>query len=95
MAISLAAGNSTIWKPSPTTPLCAIAVTKIISDVLERNGIPGAVASLIVGGNETGRQLVESSDIDLGKVDHLFVVKHRASRLWQFRSPEAKLSVVW
>ncbi|KDR74907.1 hypothetical protein GALMADRAFT_123576 [Galerina marginata CBS 339.88] len=65
LALSLAAGNATLWKPSPTTPLCAIAVTKIVSTVLESNGIPGAVASLVTGGKETGKAIVESHDVEL------------------------------
>jgi aldehyde dehydrogenase family 7 protein A1 len=67
LALSLAAGNATIWKPSPTTPLCAIAVTKIISNVLEKNRMPGAVASLVTGGKDTGEAIVESRDVELGK----------------------------
>ncbi|KAF8958961.1 NAD-aldehyde dehydrogenase [Flammula alnicola] len=58
-------GNATLWKPSPTTPLCAIAVTKIVSSVLERNGIPGAVASLVTGGKDAGKAIVESRDVEL------------------------------
>ena len=65
--MSFAAGNATIWKPSPTTPLCAIAITKIVSQVLERNGIPGAVAGLIVGDKDTGVEVVESPDVELGE----------------------------
>jgi aldehyde dehydrogenase family 7 protein A1 len=65
----LAAGNASIWKPSPTTPLCSIAVTSIIADVLERNEIPGAVACLLVGGQEVGAAIVESHEVDLGKWD--------------------------
>lgn len=65
-ALSFAAGNATIWKPSPTTPLCSIAVTKIVSQVLERNGIPGAAASLVTGGKDVGAAVVESRDIELG-----------------------------
>lgn len=56
-----------MWKPSPTTPLCSIAVTKIVSGVLERNGIPGAIASLVTGGNDAGAAIVESQDVDMGK----------------------------
>lgn len=63
----MAAGNATIWKPSPTTPLCSIAVTKIISGVLEANGIPGAVASLVNGGKDTGEALVNDSSVELGE----------------------------
>ncbi|KAF7327770.1 NAD-aldehyde dehydrogenase [Mycena kentingensis (nom. inval.)] len=61
LALSLAAGNATIWKRSPTTPLCSIAVTTIISRVLERNGIPGAVA----GDQDAGSAIVESHDVPL------------------------------
>lgn len=66
LALSLAAGNATIWKPSPTTPLCALAVTGIISRVLEANNIPGAVASLVTGGKEAGEAVVESPSVELG-----------------------------
>ncbi|EDR10267.1 NAD-aldehyde dehydrogenase [Laccaria bicolor S238N-H82] len=65
LALSLAAGNATIWKPSPTTPLCSIAVTTIVSRVLEKNGVPGAVASLVTGGKEAGEAIVESQDVPL------------------------------
>jgi aldehyde dehydrogenase family 7 member A1 len=66
-ALSLAAGNATIWKPSETTPLCAVAVTKIIAQVLEKNGIPGAVSALVVGDKSTGEAITESKDVDLGQ----------------------------
>ncbi|TFY63742.1 hypothetical protein EVG20_g6186 [Dentipellis fragilis] len=66
LAISLAAGNATIWKPAPTTPLCALAITRVVSTVLERNGIPGAVAALVIGGRDAGEALVQNKDIDLG-----------------------------
>ena len=66
LALSLASGNATLWKPSPSTPLCSIAVTKIVSSVLERNGIPGAVAGLVTGGKDIGAAVIESQDVDLG-----------------------------
>jgi aldehyde dehydrogenase family 7 protein A1 len=66
LALSLAAGNATIWKPAPTTPLCSIAVTKIVAGALERNGIPGAVASLVTGGTQAGEALIESEYIPMG-----------------------------
>ncbi|KAL4251006.1 aldehyde dehydrogenase family protein [Abortiporus biennis] len=65
LSLSLAAGNATIWKPSPSTPLCSVAVTKIISCVLEKNGIPGAVAGLVIGGKEIGEAVVESEHVDM------------------------------
>ena len=62
----MAAGNATIWKPAPTTPLCSIAVTKIVSCVLEKNGIPGAVAGLVTGGSDVGSAIAESREVELG-----------------------------
>jgi hypothetical protein len=67
LAISMAAGNATIWKPSPSTPLCSIAVTKIVASVLEKNGVPGAVAGLVSGGKDVGEALVQSQDVDMGE----------------------------
>ena len=67
LALSFAAGNATVWKPSPSTPLCSIAVTKIVSGVLERNGIPGAAASLVIGGKDVGEAVVENESVDMGK----------------------------
>ena len=67
LALSLAAGNATLWKPSPSTPLCSIAVTRIIAGVLEKNDVPGAVAGLVIGGKSVGEAVVESEDIDMGK----------------------------
>lgn len=64
-SVALAAGNATIWKPSPTTPLCAIAVTKLITPVLEANGLPGAAAALVCGDVDVGKTVVGSEDIPL------------------------------
>ncbi|KAI1787278.1 NAD-aldehyde dehydrogenase [Ganoderma leucocontextum] len=65
LTLSFAAGNATLWKPAPSTPLCSIAVTKIIADVLEKNGIPGAAAGLVIGGKAVGEHVVGSSDVDM------------------------------
>ncbi|KAI6126866.1 NAD-aldehyde dehydrogenase [Pisolithus sp. B1] len=64
-SLSFAAGNANVWKPSPSTPLCSIAVTKIIAQVLEKNGIPGAVSALVSGGKNVGETLVGNPDIPL------------------------------
>jgi aldehyde dehydrogenase family 7 protein A1 len=67
LSLSLAAGNATIWKPSPTTPLCAVATTKIISKVLERNGVDPAAAGLVCGREDVGKAVVASPLVDMGK----------------------------
>lgn len=67
LAIALVTGNSTIWKPSPTTPLCSIAITRLVQPVLEKNGISGAAAALVCGDVDVGKALVGSRDVDMGE----------------------------
>ncbi|XP_059057006.1 putative aldehyde dehydrogenase family 7 member A1 homolog [Achroia grisella] len=64
-AIAMVCGDVSIWKPSDTTPLTAIAVTKIVESVLRKNNIPGAIASLCVGGKDIGQQLVKDDRVKL------------------------------
>ena len=63
--LSFVAGNATIWKPSPSTPLTAIATTRLIHSVLERHGMPLALASLVCGDVETSTTLVRDERIHL------------------------------
>ena len=46
-----------IWKGAPSTPLCSIATTKIVADVLEKNNLPGAICSLVCGGADVGNAM--------------------------------------
>ncbi|MFT4156215.1 aldehyde dehydrogenase family protein [Parafilimonas sp.] len=48
-AIAWVCGNVCIWKPSPKTPLCAVACQQIITEVLKNNNLPGGISSLING----------------------------------------------
>lgn len=54
-----------LWKGSETTPLVSIATTKIIAEVLEKNKIPGAVASLCCGGSDVGKALAADPRVKL------------------------------
>ncbi len=45
-------GNTVIWKPSPKTPLCAIAVQKICEQVMREMDYPG-IFSLFITADET------------------------------------------
>ncbi|XP_046427802.1 alpha-aminoadipic semialdehyde dehydrogenase [Neodiprion virginianus] len=64
-AIAMVCGDTLVWKGAPTTPLVSIATTKIVAKVLERNGIPGSVASLITGGTDVGELLVNDNRVPL------------------------------
>lgn len=64
--IAAVCGDSMIWKPSSTTPLTAIAVTNIVHKVMERNDIPKAVFSLVIGkGSTVGEKLITDKRIPL------------------------------
>jgi len=57
--IALVAGDTVIWKPSSKAPLSAIAVMKIISQILFENGLPEGILNIAIGkGNEVGEKLV-------------------------------------
>ncbi|MBT8130805.1 MAG: aldehyde dehydrogenase family protein, partial [Gammaproteobacteria bacterium] len=58
-------GNACIWKPSPKTPLCAIAVQKICNEALEENGFPGIFSTFTDKDNRLAQQFVDDTRIDL------------------------------
>lgn len=59
------AGDITIWKPSSSTPLCAVAVQNICNQVLEENGYKG-IFSLVIGkGSTIGERLINDTRIPL------------------------------
>lgn len=64
-AIAMVCGDTVVWKGAPTTPLTSIATTKIVAQVLERNGLPGSVASLVTGGSDVGDTIVNDTRVPL------------------------------
>ncbi|KAI6649753.1 Alpha-aminoadipic semialdehyde dehydrogenase [Oopsacas minuta] len=63
--LSLVCGNCTILKGAPTAPLVSIAITRIIQSVLEANGYPASICSLVSGGADIGQEMVKDRRIDL------------------------------
>jgi aldehyde dehydrogenase (NAD+) len=63
--IAAICGNVSIWKPSPKTPLCALAVQKIINGALEDQGLPPAFFLINDGSNELAQSFVEDRRVDL------------------------------
>ncbi len=55
-AVAAVCGDSTVWKPSPETPLTALAVQNIAHEVAEANGFPGLFA-VCLGDAEIGRAM--------------------------------------
>ncbi len=50
--LAMVCGDTTVWKPSSKTPLCAVAVHNIIASVLKDNAVPEGVCSLIVASSK-------------------------------------------
>ena len=63
--IAAICGNTTIWKPSSSTPLTAVAVQNICNDVMDKNGYSG-IFSLIIGpGSSVGEKLISDKRVPL------------------------------
>lgn len=63
--LAAVAGNSVIWKPSPKTPLSAIAVQNICNQVLSDMGYPGIFSLYIPTNNDLVEQFVNDPRISL------------------------------
>jgi betaine-aldehyde dehydrogenase len=57
---ALAAGNTVVLKPSPTTPITAIKLAEIAAEIF-----PKGVLNIVAGGNETGQMIVSHDDVDM------------------------------
>ena len=57
-------GNAVVWKPSPKTPLCALAVSHLANRIATELELP-PIFALAQGGNELGQALAEDSRIAL------------------------------
>lgn len=64
-AIAMVCGNTMIWKGAPTTSLTSVATTKIVANVLEKNGLPGAICSLVCGGADIGSAMSKDKRLPL------------------------------
>lgn len=50
--IAMICGDVVVWKPSSKVLLCAIAVHKVVQNVLKRNNVPEGVLSLVAAGSK-------------------------------------------
>jgi len=64
-AIAAVCGDTMIWKPSPTTPLTAIAVQHICNRVMAKHGVTG-VFNLVIGANDVvGERMINDERLPL------------------------------
>jgi aldehyde dehydrogenase (NAD+) len=58
-------GDTSIWKPSSQTPLCAIAVQNIVNRVMKDNGLEGITNLCIGEGSGVGQWMAEDRRVPL------------------------------
>ncbi len=63
--IAAVCGNACLWKPSPKTPLCALAVQRLCQRVLERRQAPAIFQLLLDHGAEHGERLAADARVAL------------------------------
>ena len=63
--IAAICGNTTIWKPSSSTPLTAIAVQKICNEVMHKNNYSGIFSLIIGSGSTVGEKLISDKRVPL------------------------------
>jgi aldehyde dehydrogenase (NAD+) len=63
--IAAICGNVNIWKPSPKTALCGVAVQKIVNEALAEADLPPAFFLINDANNELAQQFVDDERIDM------------------------------
>jgi len=63
--IAAICGNINIWKPSPKTPLCSLAVQKICNQALKDQGLPEVFHLINDESNVLSQKLINDERIDL------------------------------
>jgi aldehyde dehydrogenase (NAD+) len=58
-------GDVNVWKPSPKTALCGVAVQKICNEVLADAGLPAIFHLINDGDNQLAQQFVDDPRVDL------------------------------
>ena len=63
--LSAICGNATVWKPSPKTALCGLAVQHLCNRVLEKHSLPAIFQILVDAGHELAGRLADDPRVAL------------------------------
>ena len=63
--LSAICGNVTVWKPSPKTPLCGVAVQHLCNEALAKGGFPPIFMLFNDGSNELAQKFVDDERVAL------------------------------
>src|SRR6202035_3947281 len=64
-AVALVCGDSVVWKPSPMTPLTAMACSALLDRAVSECGAPAGLHRLVIADAVDGEVLVDSPDVAL------------------------------
>ena len=64
-AIAAVCGDTMIWKPSLKTPLCAIAIQKIVDEVFAQAGHPGVMSTIVGNDADVGETMINDRRLPL------------------------------
>ena len=65
-ALAMVCGNSLVWKPSPKTPLTALATQALFEKAVSRfGGAPEGLSTLLIGGSDLARSIADHPKIPL------------------------------
>ncbi len=64
-ALSWICGNTVVWKPSEKTPICSVAVQKIVAEVIKKNNLPDGISCIINGDYKIGEWLTADHKVAL------------------------------
>jgi aldehyde dehydrogenase (NAD+) len=63
--IAAVCGDTMVWKPSPRTPLTAVAVHRIVDDVARANGCEGTFQLCVGGADDIGERMLQDHRLPL------------------------------
>ena len=64
-AVALVCGDTVVWKPSPMTPLTAIACAALLDRAAAECGAPRGIHQLVIADAAAGQVLIDSPDVAL------------------------------
>ncbi|MDN5857727.1 MAG: aldehyde dehydrogenase family protein [Pseudonocardia sp.] len=64
-AIALVCGDPVVWKPSDSTPLCALACAALLDKAAAECGAPAHLSQVVLGGADVGERLVDHPGVAL------------------------------
>ncbi len=92
--IAAVCGDTLLWKPSPKSPLSAIAVQNILADVIRENDLPEGLFNLIIGhGSPIGEKLLHDKRIPLISITGSTAVGRRGAQVIADRFGKAILEL--